>query len=89
MVKNMPTMRETWLRSLGWEDPLKGNAPTPVFEPGEFHGQRSLVGYSPWGHRESDATERLKHKLWPSIPKQSTGMHSFVETESRKILFTL
>ena len=37
----------------------------------------------------TDATERLKHKLWPSIPKQSTGMHSFVETESRKILFTL
>ena len=30
---------------------------TPVFLPREFHGQRSLVGYSPWGHRESDATE--------------------------------
>ena len=28
--------------------------PTPVFFPGEFHGQRSLAGYSPWGHRESD-----------------------------------
>ena len=33
--------------------------PTPVFLPGEFHGQRSLVGYSPWGHKESDATEQL------------------------------
>ena len=33
--------------------------PTPVFLPGEFHGQRSLVGYSPWGHKESDTTERL------------------------------
>ena len=31
--------------------------PTPVFLPGESHGQRSLVGYSPWGHR--DMTERL------------------------------
>ena len=31
--------------------------PTPVFLPGEFHGQRSLVGYSPWPHRESDPTE--------------------------------
>ena len=30
--------------------------PTPVFLPGESHGQRSLAGYSPWGHRESDAT---------------------------------
>ena len=32
---------------------------TPVFLPGKFHGQRSLVGYSPWGHQESDMTERL------------------------------
>ena len=31
--------------------------PTPVFLPGESHGQRSLVGYSPWGHKESDMTE--------------------------------
>ena len=35
--------------------------PTPVLLPGEFHGQRSLVGYSPWGHKESDMTERLTH----------------------------
>ena len=33
--------------------------PTPGFLPGKFHGQRSLVGYSPWGHKESDMTERL------------------------------
>ena len=33
--------------------------PTPVFFPGEFHGQRSLAGYSPWGGQESDRTERL------------------------------
>ena len=33
--------------------------PTPVFSPGEFHGPRSLAGYSPWGHKESDMTERL------------------------------
>ena len=31
--------------------------PTPVFLPGEFHGQRSLVGYSPWGPKELDTTE--------------------------------
>ena len=30
--------------------------PTPVFVPGKFHGQRSRVGYSPWGHKESDVT---------------------------------
>ena len=33
--------------------------PTPVFLPGESHGQRSLVGYSPWGRKESDTTEQL------------------------------
>ena len=33
--------------------------PTPVFLPGEFHGQRSQVDYSPWGLKESDTTERL------------------------------
>ena len=48
----------THFRSLGGEDPLeKGMAPTPVFLPGEFQGQRSLVGYSPWGCRELDTTE--------------------------------
>ena len=32
---------------------------TPIFSPGKFHGQRSLVGYSPWGHKESDMTDLL------------------------------
>ena len=35
---------------------------TPVFQPGKSHGQRSLEGYSPWGHRKSDTTQRLKKK---------------------------
>ena len=35
--------------------------PTPVFLPGESHGQRSLEGYSPWGRKESDTTEQLTH----------------------------
>ena len=43
---------------LGWEDPLEeGIQPTPVFLSGESHGQRSLAGYSPWGHKESNTTE--------------------------------
>ena len=51
IAKNLLAMQETWVRSLSEEDPLeKGMQPTPVFLPGEFHGQRSLVGYSPWGH---------------------------------------
>ena len=58
LVKNPPAMRETWVQSLDWEDPLeKERLATPVFCPGESHGQKSLVGYSPQGHKESDMTE--------------------------------
>ena len=58
LVKNLPAMRETWVQSLGLEDPWRREwLPTPVFWPGEFHGQRSLVGS--WGRRESDTTERV------------------------------
>ena len=58
-VKSLPAMRDVWVQSLGWEDlPWRREwQPTPVFLPGEFHGQRSLVGYSPWGHKELDSTE--------------------------------
>ena len=36
--------------------------PTPVFLPGEFHGKRSLAGYSPWGHKKLDRTEATEHR---------------------------
>ena len=50
------------VQSLGWEDSLKkGMAPTPVFLPGESHGQRSLAGYSPQGRKESDTSEVTTH----------------------------
>ena len=55
MVKNLLGMWETQVRSLDWENPLeKGMATTPVFLPGKSHGQKSLVGYSPWGHKDLD-----------------------------------
>ena len=58
MVKHMPTMWETQVQSLGWEDLLRRKwQPTPVFLPGKSHGQRSLVCYSPLGHMELDMTE--------------------------------
>ena len=62
VVKNLPAMQKMWVRSLGQEDPL-GRAwqPTEVFLPGEFHGQRNLVGYSPWGLTELDTPEQLPH----------------------------
>ena len=64
LVKNPPAMWETWIQSLGWENPLeKGRLPTPVFWPGKFHGQRSLVGYSPWGCKGSDTTEHTQREF--------------------------
>ena len=67
VVKSLPVnARDT--RDLG-SIPGSGRSPgggrtwqsTPIFLPGEFQGQRSLAGYSPWGHRESDTTEQLTH----------------------------
>ena len=46
-VKTLPALWETQVRSLGQEDPMGKGIPTPVFLPGKFHGQRSLVNYSP------------------------------------------
>ena len=62
MVRRLPTMLETRVRSLDWEDLLQKKwQPTPVFLPGKSHGQRSLAGYSPWSHKELDTTEQLIH----------------------------
>ena len=59
-VKNLPAVLETQVWYLGWEDLFKRAwQPTPVFLPGEFHEQRSLVGYSPWDRKESNTTEWL------------------------------
>ena len=50
--------------SLGWEDPWRRKwQPTPVFWSGESHGQRSLVGYSPWGRRELDTAQLLNNNV--------------------------
>ena len=64
MVEHLPVMRETWVQYLGREDPLEKEMAThssihEVFMPGKSHGQRSLVGYSLWGRKESDTTEQL------------------------------
>ena len=59
-VKNPPAMWETWVWSLGWEVPLEeGMATHWSILTWRIHGQRSLAGYSPWDHKESDTTERL------------------------------
>ena len=50
---------DPWVGKVPWRRQWK---PTPTFLPGESHGQRSLVGYSPWGRKESDTTERTARK---------------------------
>ena len=61
VVKNPPAgagdMRcgfHPWVGKIPWR---RAWQPTPVFSPGESHGQRSLVDYSPWDHKELDTTE--------------------------------
>ena len=60
LVKNLPAMQKTrfdpWVGKISWRREWQ---PTAVFLPGEFHGQRSLAGCSPWGHKESNTTEQL------------------------------
>ena len=53
---------ESRVQLLGREDPWRRKwQPTPVFLPGQSYGQRSLVGYSPWGRKEPDTTEATWH----------------------------
>ena len=64
MVKNLPALRDTrfdpWVKKIPWR---KEWQPTSVFLPGEFHGQMSLAGYSPWDPIDSDKTEQLTLSL--------------------------
>ena len=52
--KNLPAVQETWVGKIPWR---RKWLPTPVFLPGESHGQRSLAGYRPWDHKELDMAE--------------------------------
>ena len=56
--KNLPVVQATWIQSWVEKIPWKRKwHPTPVFLPGEFNGQRTLVGYSPQGRKELDMSE--------------------------------
>ena len=60
--------------------------PTPVFLPGEFHRQRSLEGYSPWGHKVSDITEQLTHRHTHTHTPIYTPMSNIWESQFLHIL---
>ena len=55
---------DPWVGKIPWRRKWQ---PTPVLLPGKSHGQRNLVGYSPWGCKESDTTERLHFYFWCSM----------------------
>ena len=58
LVKNLPAMQETWVQSLGWEDPLEeGMATHSSILAWRIPGQRSLMHHSPWGRKEPNRAE--------------------------------
>ena len=59
---------DPWVRKILWRRKWQ---PALVFLPGKFHGQRSLLGYSPWGHKESDIIEWLSTAHMWNIIKQN------------------
>ena len=90
LVKNPPAVQETqetWVRSLGQEDPLEEVwQPTAVFLPGEAHGQRGLVGYSPKCLKELDTTTQLSIHTLNAESRNSIKIiyHFFKSQEGRE-----
>ena len=83
-VKNLPATWETQVRPLGREDALEKEMSTPpIFLPGEFHRQRSLVSYGPWDHKELDTTEQLTQSH-PSAAGNVPGI-SYIKQHSAYI----
>ena len=77
MVKNPPAMQETCVWSLGWDNPLKYEMTTHSnILAWRIHGQRSLAGYNPWGHKESEATFTSLH--FKQSPLLSVAISYFV-----------
>ena len=65
-----------WVRSLGWEDPQRRAwQPTPVFLPGESHGQRSLVGYSPWVRQSQTQLKQLRIRARGRWKRHQSRVH--------------
>ena len=71
MVKRLPAVQEAWVWSLGQEDPLEKEMEKSTHSSTlawKFRGLRNLVGYSPWGRKESDTTEWIHFFEKKSLP---------------------
>ena len=66
---------DPWVGKIPW---WRTGQPTPVFLPAESHGQRSLVGYSPWCCKEFDMTEATLHRHMKIMPFQSQTLVTFL-----------
>ena len=65
IVKNLPAMQETRVHPLVGKIPWRRQwQSSPIFLPGEFHGQRSLTGYSAWGCKELDMIEQISFSIF-------------------------
>ena len=67
LVKNLPAMQQTWVRSIPGSGRSPGGGrgnPLQYSCPENSHGQRRLAGCSPWGFKESDTTEQLRYSIW-------------------------
>ena len=78
---------DPWVRKIPWR---RERLLTPAFLPGESHGQRSLAGYNPWCHKESDMTELLTLSLshtmessWPPVQQINVFISTFQITRLR------
>ena len=80
-----------WVRKIRWRRTWQ---PTPVFLPGKFHGQKNLVGYSPWDHKELDTTEHTHPHTYPHTQRPTANIDSGerikgLQWGSEKIRFVL
>ena len=70
MQKMQEMQAQPWVGKTPWRRKWQ---PTPVFLLGKSHGQRSLMGYSPWSRKESDTTERLRTRTRLLVPEEGTA----------------
>ena len=86
-VKCLPAIQETWVRTLGWEDPLEKEMATHSSTLAwKIPWTESLVGYSPWGRKESDTTEGL-HFHFHGDPLEMRHTAGLQSPERRKDVF--
>ena len=76
------TRVQPWVGKIPWKRKWQ---PTPVFLPGKSHQQRSLEGYSPWGHKESEASEHTHTALRHTVDPWTTWVELFISVYTQNV----